>query len=155
VSAPTDNAAQYTLPTGTVLAYNTDGSTWVTIGNLIEIQSPGIERTWSPATNLSSAAETSNPNWRKQADFSFKVYFVASVATALTGFITSSPPTILNFRVQYPLILSQSNNSTWTWTGYINKFSANKQTQMSDEKVMYEFTGKEINSGVATFTAGS
>ncbi len=150
--APVDAGAAYTHPAGTAFAYNTDGSTWVTVGGVQELQAPGVEYNKSDSTPLSSTAETSTPGMRKEGEWEVTVFMVSATLATIAALVTAK--TYCNFRVQWPLLTGQSVNAMVTWTGYWLSYMPNKQQRNNDDKIAVTFKGNAAQ-GSALFTTAT
>lgn len=149
MAAPVDAGAAYTHPAGSAFAYNTDGTTWLTVGGVQEVQAPGIELNKSDSTPLSSLTETSTPGMRKEGEWEVTLFMAGTLLATLIGLITAK--TYINMRLQWPLITGQATANQMVWTGYILSFMPNKQQRNNDDKIAVTFKGNAAN-GTAAFT---
>jgi len=152
------SAGVHTHPFGTTLGYSSNGSSYTLFADLVSVQIPDDEFDKSDDSTLNNLREEiTTIGWLKQTAAEFVLWFIASVLAALYsgdfGPGTNGATTVLYWEVTYPLIASQSNNSTNVFQGWISKIARNKAEKLSNDKVQVPLTVEK--QGLVIFTAGS
>lgn len=135
---------------GTYLAYGTDGVNYTNIADIKDADAGETDVSDAEVTHLlsSNGHKEYIPGLAEGGEATFQLYMGKAQLNTLYGLVRTSG---LYWKIYFPLISGEANNTTWVFNGHIKKLGRGKAGQ--DEVIMCPMTVKV--TGKPTFTPGT
>lgn len=143
--------ATKTHPYNAKFAYSSDGNSYTNVADVMSITPPNITVGSGESTVLDSAnaAKEFVPGWMDGGDASMSLRMGQAVLNTVYGFLR----TTYYWKILFPLITGETNNSTWAFQGHITAFGNPQFGTDNDDPIGLDITIKV--TGKPTFTASS